>query len=102
CHVPRTCCESYVDWANVYPRGLSDVNGIAVHRFPVSTPRPNHAFSELDRRVKGRGTTTPIGMQREWMRMLGPHAPELPDWLRRRGRDFDCIVFFTYLYWTTW
>ncbi len=100
--VATTCAESYVDWANVYPRGLSDVNGIAVHRFPVSAPRPNHAFSEFDRRVKGSGTTRPIGMQREWMRMLGPHAPELPDWLRRRGRDFDCIVFFTYLYWTTW
>jgi hypothetical protein len=27
--VATTCAESYVDWANVYPRGVSDVNGIA-------------------------------------------------------------------------
>ena len=100
--VATTCAESYVDWANAYPRGVSEVNGIPVHRFPVTRPRSNDAFSELDRRVRTSRTARPTALQREWMRMLGPYAPELPEWLRRRGRDFDCIVFVTYLYWTTW
>jgi len=33
--------------------------------------------------------------------MLGPHAPELPVWLRHNRRRFDCVACFTYLYWTT-
>lgn len=36
------------------------------------------------------------------MRVQGPWAPELEEWLERRARDFDCVVCVPYLYWTTW
>ena len=34
--------------------------------------------------------------------MQGPFTPGLPDWLDRNHGRFDCVVCFTYLYWTTW
>jgi len=41
-------------------------------------------------------------LQREWMRQQGPWSPDLVTWLERDGGRFDCVICFTYLYWTTW
>jgi glycosyltransferase involved in cell wall biosynthesis len=100
--VATTCAQSYVDWANEYPAGTSELNGVTVHRFPVVRPRDNPLFSEYNRRVTmGRGAR-PRYLQEEWMRMQGPWAPELPRWLLRSRERFDAVICFTYLYWTTW
>jgi glycosyltransferase involved in cell wall biosynthesis len=34
--------------------------------------------------------------------MQGPWSPDLIHWLERHARDYDCVAFYTYLYWTTW
>ncbi len=34
--------------------------------------------------------------------MQGPYLPELSSWLGERSAGYDAIVFFTYLYYTTW
>jgi glycosyltransferase involved in cell wall biosynthesis len=44
----------------------------------------------------------PLYLQREWMRALGPLLPDLSEWLGERAASFDVVVFFTYLYYTTW
>jgi glycosyltransferase involved in cell wall biosynthesis len=99
--VATTCAHSYVDWADEYEPGLSLINGVTVHRFPVAAPRDNTLFSELNRRmVSGRGAR-PLVVQREWMRMQGPNSPALVGWLRRSAHRFDVVICFTYLYWTT-
>ena len=36
------------------------------------------------------------------MREQGPWSPDLVTWLQRNGARFDCVILFTYLYWTTW
>jgi len=100
--IATTCADSYVDWANVYEPGRATVGDVVVHRFPVAHPRNNVNFNELNRRVlTGRGAR-PLPMQREWMRMQGPYSPALVAWLRRNAARYDCVVFITYLYWTTW
>jgi glycosyltransferase involved in cell wall biosynthesis len=100
--VATTCAASYVDWANAFEPGTSDVNGVVVHRFPVARPRDNQTFNEYNRRmVTGRGSR-PLFNQHEWMRMQGPYAPELPSWLVRNAGRFDVVIGFTYLYWPTW
>jgi glycosyltransferase involved in cell wall biosynthesis len=100
--VVTTRAESYVDWANVFPQGTEALNGVGVHRLTVSHPRDNVLFNELNRRmVAGRGMR-PLFAQREWMRLQGPHAPDLPRWLRHNAERFDVFVCFTYLYWTTY
>ena len=100
--IATTCAASYVDWANAFEPGTTIENGVAVHRFPVLRPRNNELFNEFNRRIEtGRGTR-PLFNQREWMRMQGPYAPELPRWLERSADRFDVVIGFTYLYWTTW
>jgi glycosyltransferase involved in cell wall biosynthesis len=100
--VATTCAQSYVDWADAYEPGRSTIGGVVVHRFRVATPRDNTRFNELNRRmVSGRGSR-PLFLQREWMRQQGPWSPDLVTWLERDGRRFDCVICFTYLYWTTW
>jgi glycosyltransferase involved in cell wall biosynthesis len=100
--VATTCAQSYVDWADAYEPGISTLNGVLVHRFRVKQARDNNRFNDLNRRmVRGSGTRW-LGVQREWMRMQGPHTPELMRWLEHNAQRFDTVIFFTYLYWTTW
>jgi glycosyltransferase involved in cell wall biosynthesis len=100
--VATTCAQSYIDWANAYEPGRSTVGGVVVNRFPVAAPRDNRRFNELNRRmVRGRGSR-PMFLQREWMREQGPWSPDLVRWLEGRANRFDCVICFTYLYWTTW
>ena len=100
--VATTCAQSYIDWANAYEPGHSTIGGVVVNRFQVAAPRDNTRFNELNRRmVRGRGSR-PMFLQREWMREQGPWSPDLVRWLEGRAKRFDCVICFTYLYWTTW
>jgi glycosyltransferase involved in cell wall biosynthesis len=93
---------SYRDWANVYPEGSETLDGVLVHRLPVSRPRDGAIFDRLHARVPfGRHIPAPF-LQREWMRLQGPELPGLAPWLRERTATFDRVVFFTYLYYTAW
>jgi glycosyltransferase involved in cell wall biosynthesis len=100
--VLTSCAVSYVDWANVYPPGTQELDGVLVHRLPSARPRQNHVFDPLHARVPFGRRRVPLFLQREWMRLQGPHLPELAPWLRRRAAGFDRVVFFTYLYYTSW
>jgi glycosyltransferase involved in cell wall biosynthesis len=100
--VATTCATSYGDWADSYEPGRSVIGGVVVRRFRVGAPRDNKRFNELNRRmVAGRGSR-PLFAQREWMRQQGPWSPDLVAWLERDSSRFDCVICFTYLYWTTW
>jgi glycosyltransferase involved in cell wall biosynthesis len=99
--VVTTCASSYVDWANTYPEGQSELNGVVVHRCPVAQPRDPLTFDRFNDRMSfGRGAR-PLAVQREWQRLQGPYSPALATWLERYATSFDCVVCFTYLYWTT-
>jgi glycosyltransferase involved in cell wall biosynthesis len=100
--VLTTCAQSYVDWANAYPRGWSESNGVSVFRVPVEVKRNHLLFGRFNSRMSTAPSVRPLAVQREWMQMQGPYAPELVPWIRRHARSFDIVVFITYLYWTTW
>jgi glycosyltransferase involved in cell wall biosynthesis len=100
--VLTTCAESYVNWANAFPRGWSNLNGVAVFRTPVANDRNPHLFARFNSRVSTAPGVRPLSVQREWMQMQGPYSPALASWLRRHAADYDAVVFITYLYWTTW
>jgi glycosyltransferase involved in cell wall biosynthesis len=100
--VATTCARSYVDWADSYDPGQSESGGVTLHRFRVAAPRDNHLFGDFNRRmVQGYGVR-PLFLQREWMRAQGPWSPDLIVWLERNADRFDCVICFTYLYWSTW
>lgn len=101
-HALTSCAVSYVDWANEYPAGEEDVDGVTVHRLPVAMPRTHEMFGPLNFRVVWGYKPNPYHLQREWMRMQGPYLPGLQPWLAERAGSFDAVIFFTYLYYTTW
>lgn len=100
--VLTTCASSYVDWGNTFPPGWTSCNGVSVYRVPVAVRRNSHLFGPFNARMSGVPGLRPLSVQRDWMQMQGPYAPEIVPWLRRHARGFDVVVFITYLYWTTW
>lgn len=97
-----TCARSYTDWANVYPPGESELDGVRVHRLPVAAPRRDRTFGPLNARVVWGHKPVPLHLQRRWMREQGPYVPELAGWLARRAGGYDAVLVFTYLYYTAW
>ena len=100
--VLTTCALSYVDWENSFPRGWSNLNGVAVFRAPVAVRRNHILFGMFNSRVSTATSVLPLSLQRDWMQMQGPYAPDLVPWIRRHAATFDVVVFITYLYWSTW
>jgi glycosyltransferase involved in cell wall biosynthesis len=100
--VVTSCAVSYVDWANTYPAGTTEVEGVVVHRLPVDRPRDNALFNPMNGRVNAGDRPTALHLQRAWMDLQGPHIAALPDWIEEHAGRFDVAVFFTYLYWSTW
>ncbi|HMC79524.1 MAG TPA: hypothetical protein VKO35_03155, partial [Acidimicrobiia bacterium] len=70
--VLTSCAVSYVDWANAYPPGTEALDGVLVHRLPVSEPRADRIFGPMHARVPFGRHRVPPFMQRDWMRVQGP------------------------------
>ena len=98
--VVTSCAKSYVDWADHFPEGTSELNGVTLHRLRVRAPRSAEQFGPLHGRVLG-NPRTPLFVQRDWLRVEGPDLPQLGPWLHEHARRFDVANFFTYLYPTT-
>ena len=98
--VVTSCAKSYVDWADHFAEGASQLNGVTVHRLRVRAPRTPEQFGPLHGRVLGR-PNVPLFVQRDWLRVEGPDLPGLGPWLHENARRFDVANFFTYLYPTT-
>lgn len=100
--VVTSCATNYTDWSNEFPEGTTELDGVVVHRLPVTRPRDNTLFTALYARTVLGAKPVPLFMQREWMRQQGPYVEALPAWIEREAGRFDIAVFFTYLYYTTW
>ena len=99
--VLTSCALSYVDWADHFEPGTSELDGVSVHRLPLVAKRDHRFFGPLNARVNSNPHTTPLLLQREWLRAQGPLLDGQTEWLRANAARFDVAVFFTYLYWTT-
>ena len=100
--VVTSCALSYVDWANHYPPGTEEIDGVVVHRLPVTAGRDDRLFTPLNTRVAWGHKPQPLYLEHAWMRAQGPYLPELVPWLSDRAPEHDVVSFFTYLYYTTW
>jgi glycosyltransferase involved in cell wall biosynthesis len=94
-----SCARDFVTWADHYPPGAVQINGVTVHRFPVDTPRDIAAFDALTHQVYG----YPHHPERElaWMRAQGPYSTPLLAALSAAHAEVDLFIFMTYLYSTT-
>src|SRR6266852_3073797 len=98
--IVTSCARDHVTWKNHYPAGESLVGALRVRRFPVARSRNLIRFREISDRVfAGRDT---VGEQECWFRENGPETPALLEFLRRHGRDYDLVLFWTYRYYHTY
>jgi glycosyltransferase involved in cell wall biosynthesis len=100
--VLTSCAMNYTDWANDYPAGTTELDGVSVHRLPAAARRDDRFFGPMNARAVYGHKPVPLFLQAEWMRMQGPWLPDLAPWLEDRTAEFDAVIFFTYLYYPTW
>ena len=97
--VISTCAIDYMTWANEYPEGTQEVEGVKVHRFKVDSPRDVKDFNEFSLKILG--TQHTIQEELEWMKKQGPYSSDLFKFLATNREGYDIFLFFSYLYCTT-
>jgi glycosyltransferase involved in cell wall biosynthesis len=96
--VATTTATDYLTWKSELTAGIDSVDGVTVRRFPVERPRAWN-FKLYERRAFRGGHT--LDDERAFIDAQGPYAPELLDYLFKRGRDYDHVLFFQYIYYPT-
>lgn len=119
--VITTTARDHVSWENYYKEGENFEHDIKVVRFSTDFER-NQYFHELNRiflnginaenfyryseeeKVLWEKYTNsiPIGFQEELIKWQGPYSSKLYNYLTLNEDKFDFIIFFTYLYPTTY
>jgi glycosyltransferase involved in cell wall biosynthesis len=94
--VLTTCARDYITWQNEYPEGSDRVRGVTVRRFANAQTRDIEAFNRYSDWIFHHPHTRDDEV--EWLRQQGPWCPALIDHLQRHHREFDALIFFTYLY----
>ena len=105
------------DWANVLPAGREQKDGINLIRFPVTNGRSDY-WGQLHQRLEhgfdpytpGRHRNSkkalllnwPLSLQEEFIRKQGPDSAALNSFISKNWRDYQAVIFVTYLYPTTY
>jgi glycosyltransferase involved in cell wall biosynthesis len=100
CDVITTCAKDYVTWQNECPPGVTRVNDVRVHRFPVDAPRDTERFNALSRELFS--TKGNRDLEQRWMKAQGPYSTAMLSFLEGERNSYDVFIFFTYLYCTTY
>ncbi|MCB8959396.1 MAG: glycosyltransferase [Ardenticatenales bacterium] len=95
-HVITTCAIDYQTWADHYPAGSSQLNGVQLHRFPVDQPRDWQAAQASTYQVFNLPHTE--AEETAWLKEQGPYASGLFDYIRAQRDAFELFFFFTYIY----
>lgn len=85
----------YWTWANHYPPGEEVIDGLTVRRFTVTSGR-RPDFKEFEKHVLTEPHT--LAEEQDWLAAQGPHCPGLLDFLHDHGREYDAVLFYTYIY----
>ena len=94
--VLTTCARDYITWKNEYPEGSDRVRGVTVRRFANARTRDIAAFDRYSDWIYHHPHDRSDEM--EWLKQQGPWCPAIIDYLNRHHRQYDALVFFTYLY----
>jgi len=90
-----TCALEASTWADHYPEGETDIDGVRVRRFPVTGTRSADFDARTDL-VVSRSRRVSEREQHEWVEKQGPVAPGLIDAIEHS--DADVFAFHPYLY----
>lgn len=117
--VLTTCSIDFLTWADHYRAGKTSINNVKVRRFKVSQLRNWEEMHKLEKRVKikNNGIKEKKGIKWffkklllhnqnragkedyiNWVLAQGPTTPDLISYIKKHEKDYDCLIFFTYLY----
>jgi glycosyltransferase involved in cell wall biosynthesis len=93
--VLTTCAIDYHTWANEYPPGKTQLNGVEVERYPVDFPR---AEDLIQRTAQILYKEHSLYDEYDWVRAQGPYSTKLFTAIRDAYANTDLFIFVTYLY----
>ena len=96
--VCTTCAVDSVTWADHYPPGTVEVNGVTVRRFRSVSGRHPY-FDRLSAEVLADPAAASPAEERHWIDWQGPVCPDALDAAAASGADV--IAFYPYLFWPT-
>ena len=97
--VITTCALDYTTWANYYPEGESEINGIKVIRFKTEKVREQKAFDKMSAEVLcGKHADED---EIRWIEAQGPYSPKAVEYILAHASDYHVVIFITYLYYLT-
>jgi glycosyltransferase involved in cell wall biosynthesis len=115
-----TCALNYFDWKDEYLEGESRINSLKVIRFscipnnnktyrrakrPVFKDRKKHRFLKkinfFDFFDKRKILEPSQKECNNWIKAQGPYSKGLVKYLKENYNNYDCFIFFTYLYYPT-
>jgi len=99
-HVLTTCALDFTTWANHFPAGISQLNGVTIHRFPVDKTRDWRKSAKSANKLLYREHT--LADEEKWIREQGPYATPLLHYIETNRDSYNFFYFFTYLYATTY
>ena len=97
--VLTSCALDYLSWADYFPAGPGELNGVRLLRFKVSKRRKVRWFNYFAQKLYDNSHS--IEDEWEFLVRQGPHIPGLMDHLRAAEEQYDAFIFFTYLYYPT-
>ena len=100
-HLPRsefdvevltTCAQDLLTWRNVFPSGLTRVDGVPVYRFPIDHRfHDERRYCELRTKFTHRCPAT-VDEEYEWIDQSA-HSPALYAYITAHRKRYDFLIF---------
>lgn len=97
--VLTTCARDHFTWANEYPPGVKDCDGVTVRRFATAPPAAPGERAELEAAILA-GARLTVADQQRWMNS-GVRVPDLYHHLLDHAAEYRAVVVSPYLFWTS-